>query len=162
MLDEGVFVNPNGALTTGFRWREDDDKAGYQYGNTRKLYAGAGYRFRSVHRPLLAGGGLLAARAGGQAVCGCDAYRCGPVDGNEDRGDQIGAFGKKAYHRLAQLFPQPLDADENVRNAALGHIRKVIIAAKKLDIRCIDTFIGKDHRLTVSENMELFKKYWRI
>lgn len=56
--------------------------------------------------------------------------------------------------------PNPLDADKTVREAAFAHIKKVIKAAKKLDVHCIDTFIGKDHRLTVGENMALFRKYW--
>ena len=56
--------------------------------------------------------------------------------------------------------PNPLVANEELRQFYFAHIRKVLRAASLLHVRAVDTFIGKDHRLSVGENMELFRRYW--
>lgn len=56
--------------------------------------------------------------------------------------------------------PNPLTGDPEQRKFFFEHIRKVIHGARKLGIRCIDTFIGKNHMLSIEENMKLFKQYW--
>lgn len=56
--------------------------------------------------------------------------------------------------------PNPLAADASMRAFCIDHIKKVIRAASILGVKCIDTFIGKDHTKSIGENMELFRKYW--
>lgn len=56
--------------------------------------------------------------------------------------------------------PNPLVEDEELREKYFLHMKKVISAAAKLGVKCIDTFIGKNHRLSIEENMELFVRYW--
>lgn len=56
--------------------------------------------------------------------------------------------------------PNPLTEDEKLREAYFSHIKKLISAAEKLGVKCIDTFIGKNHKVSIEENMELFRTYW--
>ena len=56
--------------------------------------------------------------------------------------------------------PNPLTDDEAMRSFYFDHIKKVIAAASMLGVKVVDTFIGKNQKLSISENMELFKKYW--
>lgn len=56
--------------------------------------------------------------------------------------------------------PNPLTEDEKMREFYFGHIRKVIAGAEMLGVPVVDTFIGKDQKLPISENMKLFRKYW--
>ncbi|MGN6711968.1 sugar phosphate isomerase/epimerase family protein [Anaerocolumna jejuensis] len=57
-------------------------------------------------------------------------------------------------------YPNTMDGDVNKRNAAIDHLRKLIIASNKLGIGMITTFIGRDQTKTVEQNIELFKKIW--
>ena len=68
-----------------------------------------------------------------------------------EKGIQIGSLS---------YSPNPLVDNEGLRQTYFVHIKKVIAAAEKLGVRAIDTFIGKDHKRPIAENMELFKRYW--
>ncbi|MBQ9938461.1 MAG: sugar phosphate isomerase/epimerase, partial [Oscillospiraceae bacterium] len=57
-------------------------------------------------------------------------------------------------------YPNPLDSDLEARNTYIEHIKACIVAAKKLGIRNMNTFIGRDYQKSVSENMAEFKKVW--
>ena len=73
-------------------------------------------------------------------------------------------LGMLAGYRLSldslAYSPNPLVGDEQLRTFYFDHLKKVIHGASILGVKYVDTFIGKDHRLSISENMELFKKYW--
>lgn len=57
-------------------------------------------------------------------------------------------------------YPNPLDPDEEKRNAAIAHIYKLMDASVLLGVNMITTFIGRDPKKNVDENMELVKEIW--
>lgn len=57
-------------------------------------------------------------------------------------------------------YPNPLDPDAAQRKVYAEHIKKVIHAAKMLDIGKMNTFIGKNPAAPIAENMEMFKQIW--
>ena len=57
-------------------------------------------------------------------------------------------------------YPNPLDADEMQAEVYIGHIKKVILAAAKLGIPVINTFVGRDPAKSVEDNLEKFAKVW--
>jgi sugar phosphate isomerase/epimerase len=57
-------------------------------------------------------------------------------------------------------YPNPLDPDLVKRTAYIEHIRKMILAAARLGINRITTFIGKDPNKTLDENFDLFVEVW--
>lgn len=67
-------------------------------------------------------------------------------------------------HHLAisslAYYPNNLDGDATARAAAHEHLRKVILAAEKLGVGIVGTFIGRDQRRSVSENLAEFRRVW--
>lgn len=57
-------------------------------------------------------------------------------------------------------YPNPLDADEKQAAFFIGHIKKVIAAAAKLNIPVVNTFIGRDPKKSVDENLKNFAEVW--
>lgn len=57
-------------------------------------------------------------------------------------------------------YPNPLDPDKEKRDFYGEHIKKMIDAAKTLNVRTVNTFIGKDKSKTIEENFELFREVW--
>ena len=57
-------------------------------------------------------------------------------------------------------YPNPLDPDPAVSAPAIAHIRKVIDAAALLEVPIVGTFVGKDWRKTVEENLVTFAQVW--
>jgi sugar phosphate isomerase/epimerase len=57
-------------------------------------------------------------------------------------------------------YPNPLDADEKQAGFYIEHIKKVILAAAKLNIPVVNTFIGRDPLKSVGENLEKFAEVW--
>src|SRR5688572_12817218 len=57
-------------------------------------------------------------------------------------------------------YPNPLAADANERELYVGHLRKVIQAAKLLDLSIVNTFIGRDPKLSIDDNWPSFMKVW--
>lgn len=57
-------------------------------------------------------------------------------------------------------YPNPLDADEKQAGFYIEHIKKVILAAAKLNIPVVNTFIGRDPLKSVDENLEKFAEVW--
>ena len=57
-------------------------------------------------------------------------------------------------------YPNPLDPDKEKRDFYVEHIKKAIVAAEKLGIKTINTFIGKDKGKTIDQNFELFREIW--
>ena len=56
------------------------------------------------------------------------------------------------------FYPNPLDPVKGP--AAVEHIHKLIDAAAKLDVNMVTTFIGRDSKKTIEENLELVKEIW--
>jgi sugar phosphate isomerase/epimerase len=58
-------------------------------------------------------------------------------------------------------YPNPLDPDPSVARAAVTHLRKVIVAAGKLGLTTVNTFVGRDWTRSVDDNWPRFLKTWR-
>jgi sugar phosphate isomerase/epimerase len=57
-------------------------------------------------------------------------------------------------------YPNPLHPDPEHRGRVIEHLRKVISAAPRLDVRTVNTFIGRDPKKTIDENWPLFLEVW--
>jgi len=57
-------------------------------------------------------------------------------------------------------YPNPLDSDSLQAEVYIEHIKKVILAAAKLDIPVVNTFVGRDPQKSVEENLEKFAEVW--
>lgn len=57
-------------------------------------------------------------------------------------------------------YPNPLDSDREKREFYVEHIKKIILAANKLGVANVTTFIGRDQRLCIEDNFKLFKEVW--
>ncbi len=65
--------------------------------------------------------------------------------------------------RLSALgyYPNPLDPDPEFSEVAVAHLRKVVLAAKRLGLATVNTFVGRDPTLSVDANWPRFLKTWR-
>jgi len=68
-----------------------------------------------------------------------------------DRGLDISSLG---------YYPNPLDPDQAVSNAAFEHIKRVIDAAALLEVEIVGTFIGADPSKSNEQNLETFARVW--
>ena len=57
-------------------------------------------------------------------------------------------------------YPNPLDPDPGAARAAVDHLRKVIVAARRLDVDVVGTFVGRDKTRGIDENLEQFARIW--
>ncbi|HWQ96502.1 MAG TPA: sugar phosphate isomerase/epimerase [Clostridia bacterium] len=57
-------------------------------------------------------------------------------------------------------YPNALDPDTEKAQVAIDHIKKLIVAAPKLGVKTVNTFIGRNQFLSVSDNMKLFSAVW--
>jgi sugar phosphate isomerase/epimerase len=73
------------------------------------------------------------------------------VDGLARHGLEISAL---AY------YPNPLAADREERAAAHGHLRKVVEGARRLGVRTVGTFVGRDKDRTIEANLADFRETW--
>jgi sugar phosphate isomerase/epimerase len=71
-------------------------------------------------------------------------------------------YAKKRNVAISSLgyYPNPLDPDKEAADAAIDHIKKLIAVSSEMGIGMVTTFIGKDRKKSVEENLELFKKTW--
>jgi len=70
-----------------------------------------------------------------------------------------------ARHRVVLsalgYYPNPLDPDPVVAEAAVIHLRRLIAAAPLLGIQTVTTFVGRDWHLSVDANWPRFLATWR-
>jgi sugar phosphate isomerase/epimerase len=57
-------------------------------------------------------------------------------------------------------YPNPLDPDPAHRALVCGHLAKVIRAAGMLGLGVVNTFIGRDHTLSVAANVKQVRAVW--
>lgn len=57
-------------------------------------------------------------------------------------------------------YPNPLDPDPSVSGPAVEHLKKVIDAAALLEVPVVGTFVGRDWRKPVEDNLAAFAKVW--
>ncbi len=58
-------------------------------------------------------------------------------------------------------YPNPLDPDPTSARRCVEHLRKVIVAAPKLGLRNVNTFVGRDWTRSVDENWPRFLRTWK-
>src|SRR5687767_6294207 len=57
-------------------------------------------------------------------------------------------------------YPNPLDPDPAHRKLVCEHLVKVIHAAAKLNVKVVNTFVGRDPAATVEANLVQARKVW--
>ena len=74
----------------------------------------------------------------------------------------IQAYSREKGVKISALayYPNTLDGDLEKRAAAVSHLKKVILASHRLGVNMVTTFIGRDQRLSVEENLALVKEVW--
>ncbi len=77
--------------------------------------------------------------------------------------DDINALCAAAGVSLTALgyYPNPLDPNPEVSHVAVAHLKKVIVAARRLGLNTVNTFAGRDWTKSVDENWPRFLKTWR-
>jgi sugar phosphate isomerase/epimerase len=82
---------------------------------------------------------------------------------DEDRIAYIKDYCDKKNVAISALayYPNTLDPDLEKRAFYIGHIMKLIVAAKKLDIGTVATFIGRVSNLNIDDNLILFQEVWK-
>ena len=69
----------------------------------------------------------------------------------DERGISISGLG---------YYPNPLAADPAERETYIGHLRKVIKAAKMMNLNVVNTFVGRDPKLSIDDNWPAFLNVW--
>ncbi len=81
-----------------------------------------------------------------------------------DRLDERAVHDLLDRHHLAisslAYYPNNLDGDAATREAAHAHLRNVVLAAQRLGVGVVGTFIGRDQRRSVTESLADFRKVW--
>jgi sugar phosphate isomerase/epimerase len=57
-------------------------------------------------------------------------------------------------------YPNNLDPDPAVREAANSHLKRVIEAAQRLEVEVVGTFVGRDQARSIADNLADFEKVW--
>lgn len=57
-------------------------------------------------------------------------------------------------------YPNTMDPDLEKRKDCISHLYKLIDASAMLDVNMVTTFVGRDPKKSVSENLELVKEIW--
>ncbi len=76
--------------------------------------------------------------------------------------DAIHTVLKKYGLEISSLgyYPNPLHPDPDHRTMVIDHLKKVILAAEKLEVPIVGTFVGRDKNRTTEDNLEEFKVVW--
>ena len=57
-------------------------------------------------------------------------------------------------------YPNPLDSNREASAAAFDHLRRVIVAAKLLNVPVVGTFAGRDKTRSIDDNFDRFARVW--
>lgn len=76
--------------------------------------------------------------------------------------DHYLAYAKERGVAISSLayYPNPMDPDPEARQVAIDHLMALIDVSARMGVNMITTFIGKDKRKTVEENLDLFEELW--
>ena len=79
------------------------------------------------------------------------------------RADDVNALCSRIGVNLSALgyYPNPLDPNAEVAGRCVAHLKKVIVAAEKLGLREVNTFVGRDWTKSVDDNWPRFLKTWK-
>jgi sugar phosphate isomerase/epimerase len=113
-----------------------------------------------------------------QAGYGCVELMCWPVGKSDRRYAGVthidcASLGAGEVERIQSLlaasgieisglgyYPNPLTPYRAEAEFYIAHIRKVIAAARTLGVPVVNTFIGRDWRLSVEDNWPQFREVW--
>lgn len=81
---------------------------------------------------------------------------------SDEKADQILDYCRKKKVEISSLayYPNPMDGNLEAREKTIAHLKKVIEASGKLGINMVTTFIGRDQKKSVQENLDLFREIW--
>jgi sugar phosphate isomerase/epimerase len=81
---------------------------------------------------------------------------------NRDEASRVKDLLAKYEVKLSSLLlgGHHLHPDPQKRAASQAHFKNMVAAAAALDVPAVTTFIGRDHNLTVRDNLELVRRYW--
>src|SRR5262245_43625238 len=57
-------------------------------------------------------------------------------------------------------YPNPLHPDPKHRRTVIEHLKQVITAAARLEVRLVNTFLGRDPLKSIPDNWSLFRDVW--
>ena len=57
-------------------------------------------------------------------------------------------------------YPNPMDGNLEQREFYIDHIKKIIVAANRLGIDVVNTFVGRNQFKNIEENLEEFPSVW--
>ena len=79
------------------------------------------------------------------------------------RADDVNSLCAKHSVAISGLgyYPNPLDPDPVGAKKTVDHLKKVIVAAEKLGLKNVNTFVGRDWTKSVDDNWPRFLKTWR-
>lgn len=82
---------------------------------------------------------------------------------NAEQIDYIKRYCKTKGITISSLafYPNVLDSDKEKSAANIEHLKKLIIASRKLGIHMVTTFIGRDQYKSVEENLVLVEQTWK-
>lgn len=80
----------------------------------------------------------------------------------DERVAAIRDYCRKQNVEISSLayYPNPMDGDMDRREAAVAHLKKVIVASHRLGVNLVTTFIGRDQHKSVEENLRLLTEIW--
>jgi sugar phosphate isomerase/epimerase len=83
-------------------------------------------------------------------------------DLDDNRVNYLKDYLKKKNVAISGLgyYPNPLDPDTQKSDVYIEHIKKVIRAAKRMDVGVMNTFIGRDHTRNIQDNLRLYEERW--
>jgi sugar phosphate isomerase/epimerase len=81
---------------------------------------------------------------------------------NDDQAGRVRDLVRRHGVALSGLgyYPNPLHPDPDHRRVVIEHLKRVIDAAPRIDVRLVNTFIGRDHTRSVEDNWPLFGEVW--
>jgi sugar phosphate isomerase/epimerase len=109
---------------------------------------------------------------------GCVELMCWPAGGADRRYAgvthlDVGRWDAEQASRVRDLvrthgvtvsglgyYPNPLDPNPEQRRFVIEHLKKVISAAPTIDVRQVNTFIGRDQTKSVEANWPVFLEVW--
>ena len=80
----------------------------------------------------------------------------------KEKAQEINDLLKEKNVEISSLayYPNPLDPDLEKRQRYIDHLYKLIDASAMLGVNMITTFVGRDSKKNVAENLELVKEVW--
>src|SRR3954467_13020524 len=79
-------------------------------------------------------------------------------------GEVDGVRGLLQKHKVSisalGYYPNPLCANEKEAAVYINHLKQIISVASKLGLDLVNTFVGRDHTRSVSDNWSLFNERW--